>query len=80
MLREDFDPSGAGRVFETGDVFQAAAEPGNENTVRATHSPQTPLRQPELNQLVSPLFKINELRRSLQQNQLRTHKEHRRVS
>lgn len=66
MLREDFDPSGAGRVFKTGDVFQAAADPGNKNTVQATHSPQTPFQQAELNQLVSAPSDINELHRSLQ--------------
>lgn len=46
MLCEDFDPSGVRRVFQAGDVFQAAADPGNKNTIPATHSPQTQLEQP----------------------------------
>lgn len=60
MHREDFDPSWAGRVSKTEDVFQAAADAGNNNTSRATHSPQTRSQQAELNQSLSSLSHADE--------------------
>lgn len=70
MHYQDFDPSGAGRVFKTEDVFQAVADPGNNHTSQATHSAQTQFQQPELNQSLSPPSDVNESQRSHLQKHL----------
>lgn len=66
---EDFDLSGAGRVFKTEDVFQAPAARGNNNSNQATHLSKKQFQQPEPNRSVSSLSDINKLQRSLLQKQ-----------
>lgn len=59
MYCEDFDSGAAGCAFTAEDVFQAGADPGKNNTGRATHSPQKQLEQLGFKQSVSAQCDIN---------------------